>query len=188
MMTLETAIVTFGYPALFIGTLLEGETIVIIAGFMVHRGYLDLTLVMIVSFLGSFLGDQIFFYIGKKGGGRFLTSRPDWEARMVNGRCLLDKYEGRIIFGFRFLYGLRIVIPFMIGASGYSAKRFMMINCAGALVWSALFVTGGYAFGQVLEIILADIRKYEMWIIAGLLFSGLLIWMIRTKKSAVRWQ
>jgi membrane protein DedA with SNARE-associated domain len=36
-MTLETIVVQFGYPALIIGLLFEGETMLVLGAFMAHR-------------------------------------------------------------------------------------------------------------------------------------------------------
>ena len=59
--TLEYLILTYGYAALLIGTFFEGETILIIGGLTAHLGYLQLPLVMVIAFIGSFSGDQVFF-------------------------------------------------------------------------------------------------------------------------------
>ena len=58
----------FGYFALFLGTFFEGETILVLAGFLAFRGYMDLKLVMIVAFLGSYAGDQLWYFLGRKHG------------------------------------------------------------------------------------------------------------------------
>ena len=55
----------FGYFALFLGTFFEGETILVLAGFLAFRGYMDLKLVMIVAFLGSYAGDQLWYFLGR---------------------------------------------------------------------------------------------------------------------------
>jgi membrane protein DedA with SNARE-associated domain len=54
---LESLIETYGYWAVLLGTVLEGETVVVIAGFLAHQGYLQLKFVIFFSFLGSLIGD-----------------------------------------------------------------------------------------------------------------------------------
>ena len=51
----------YGYAAIVIGTFLEGETILVLAGLVAHQGYLKLTGVITAAFLGSLCGDQLFF-------------------------------------------------------------------------------------------------------------------------------
>lgn len=71
----------FGYPFLFLGTFLEGETILVIAGFLAHRMYLRLPWVIAVAFAGSLLGDQVAFFLGRHKGRGMLDRRPKWRAR-----------------------------------------------------------------------------------------------------------
>jgi len=116
-MPLQTFLQTYGYWALLIGTFLEGETILIIGGFAAHRGYLSLTLVILAAFAGTLAGDQFFFFIGRKKGKAFLDKRPSWKPNIEKVHVLLDRYQTLLILGFRFLYGLRTVTPFVIGMS-----------------------------------------------------------------------
>ena len=55
---LEYLITTYGYPALFLGTFLEGETILIIAGIAAFEGMLDIHQAILTAFIGSMSGDN----------------------------------------------------------------------------------------------------------------------------------
>ena len=67
----------FGYFALFLGTFFEGETILVLAGFLAFRGYMDINLVVVVAFFGSYAGDQLSFSAAQASRVRraFLTRR-----------------------------------------------------------------------------------------------------------------
>ena len=67
-MSLEELVANYGYTAVAIGTFLEAETILLLGGFAAHRGLLELPWVIVCAFLGSFVGDQAFFYIGRMNG------------------------------------------------------------------------------------------------------------------------
>jgi membrane protein DedA with SNARE-associated domain len=60
----------FGYFALFLGTFFEGETILVLAGFLAFRGYMDINLVVLVAFFGSYAGDQLWYFMGRRTGAR----------------------------------------------------------------------------------------------------------------------
>ena len=182
-MSLESLIIAYGYPLLFVGTLVEGETAVIIAGFLAHRGYLRLPGVILVAFLGTFAADQFFFWLGQTRGKTFLDQRPGWQPRVIKASQLLERYGLWLIVSFRFLYGLRTVIPLVIGLSGFSPRRFMLLNGIGALIWAVVIATAGYAFGQVIELFLADLRRYELWIALGLAVGGSLVWLYFKAKN-----
>ncbi len=181
-MSLEAFIATYGYLALIVGTLLEGETVVIIAGVLARRGYLELPWVIICSLAGAVAGDQFFFHLGRKSGPAFLARRPHWQRRVDRVRRLLERYQTPVIIGFRFLYGLRSVTPFAIGASGYSPLRFLILNAIGGIIWAGVVGYAGYTFGLLLETIISDIEKYELWIVIGIAVAACALWLIRSRR------
>jgi len=188
-MSWESLILSYGYPIVLLGTFLEGETILVIAGFMAHRGYLDLPWVMAAACVGSMCGDQLAFHLGRRGGARWLVGRPTWQRRAERVGMLLDRYQTPVVLGFRFLYGLRNVTPFVIGASGYSARRFFLLNAAGAALWSVTVAGGGYLFGRAIESLIDDVRTYEFRLLLLLAGGGALLWLIyqwRARRAASR--
>jgi len=180
-MSLEDLIVQYGYLALFVGTFLEGETILIVAGYLAQNGYLDLTLVILSAFLGSFAGDQLFFFLGHYKGMRFLDKRPTWKAKAAKAFALLNRHQIGVILGFRFLYGIRNVTPFVIGSSGFQPLRFFVLNFLGALAWAIVFGSIGYHIGAVADAVLDDIKKYEL-IVFGIVFVLFLFYVRWTQQ------
>lgn len=182
-MSLESLISTYGYAAIAVGSFLEGETILILGGFAAHRGYLELPWVIVSAFLGTLFGDQLYFYIGRIKGRSLLEKRPKWKAKSEKVRSLLYRHQTLLILGFRFLYGLRTVTPFIIGASDVSPIRFFILNVTGALIWASSVATMGYLFGNTLEIIIGDTKKYELSVFALLVVIGLIFWLTRYFKK-----
>lgn len=176
-MDLQSIIENYGYAAIFIGTFLEGETILVLAGLAVHRGYLVLTWVILAAFLGSLCCDQLFFYLGRKHSQAVLSRRPAWKQKAQKVNRLMGRFETLIILSFRFLYGLRTVSPFVIGMSTVSVKKFVMLNAAGALIWAAAVAYGGYLFGHALEVFIGRAKSYEMYVMGGVAIVGLSIWI-----------
>jgi membrane protein DedA with SNARE-associated domain len=111
----------FGYFALFLGTFFEGETILVLAGFLAFRGYMDLKLVMIVAFLGSYAGDQLWYFLGRKHGRKLLARKPRWQLMGDKALEHIRKHPDIWVLSFRFVYGLRTVMPVAIGLSGLPA-------------------------------------------------------------------
>lgn len=178
IMSLEHWISEYGYAAIAIGTFLEGDTILILGGFAAHRGYLELPWVLLCAFGGSLLGDQLYFYLGKAKGRSIILQRPGWRLQSEKVFPLLEKHQTLLITGFRFLYGLRTVTPFLLGASGIAPLRFLALNMVGAAIWAATIGILGYLFGHTLELIMGDIRHYELWIFSALAVAGLILWCI----------
>ena len=182
-MSLEELISTYGYTAVGIGTFLEGETVLILGGFAAHRGYLELPWVILYAFLGTLFGDQLYYYIGRIKGKGLLEKRPHWKSKSEKVFVLLDRHQIWLIIGFRFLYGLRTVTPFLIGASKISPIRFLIFNMLGASIWAVVIGTSGYVFGQTLEIVIGNIKRYELYVFAALTAIGIVIWLIHLHKK-----
>ncbi|MGD8263555.1 MAG: DedA family protein, partial [Desulfobacterales bacterium] len=149
-MDLQSIIENYGYAAILIGTFLEGETILVLAGLAAHQGYLVLTWVILAAFLGSLCGDQLFFYLGRKHSQAVLSRRPTWKQKAEKIHKMMNRFQTPMILFFRFLYGLRTVAPFVIGMSSVSFKKFILLNAAGALVWAVAVASGGFLFGRAL--------------------------------------
>jgi membrane protein DedA with SNARE-associated domain len=181
-MTIPELVASFGYYAVFFGALFEGETILIFAGFAAHRGMLDLRYVIAVAFVASTLGDQIFFHLGRCYGVAILDRFPILRTRVPAVQQMLAKYHTTLIPAVRFLYGLRIAGPIVIGISGVSSARFALLNMLGAIVWAVLIALAGYYFGALLEMLLKDIKHIEEAILIGILLAGGVLWLWRRSK------
>ena len=183
-MTLTALIASYGYYALFVGAFLEGETVLIAAGFAAHRGILDLSWVIAIAFIASTLGDQLAFLLGRWYGERLLQRFPVLRCKAPVVQTLLDRYHVPLILGVRFFYGLRIAGPFVIGMSNIPFMVFALLNMVGALVWAAVVASAGYYFGMVLEMWIANLKQFEETVLVIILVLGACIWIWRRKQGS----
>ena len=181
-MSLEQLISDFGYWAIAIGTFLEGETILVLGGFAAHRGYLQLPWVIFFAFIGTLFGDQLYYYLGRTRGKAFLQKRPVWQEKSARVFSLLNKHQVLLILGFRFLYGLRTVTPFLIGASRVPPLRFLLLNITGAAIWAIAIGSAGYIFGHALELVLVEVQRYEIWVFVAVILISVLWWIFHHKR------
>lgn len=176
-MTLQHLLEHYGYLAVFVGTLFEGETVLVMAGFAANRGHLELPWVIAMAFAGSVLGDQIYFFLGRYRGRRILARFPRWQPRAARVDALLRRFQAPLIVVLRFLYGLRTVGPIAIGMSQVATLRFILFDLLGALIWAPLVASAGYLFGSALELLLADVRRYEGAALLGFALLGAAVWL-----------
>jgi membrane protein DedA with SNARE-associated domain len=177
---LEHLIESYGYWAVLIGTFLEGETILVLAGFAAHQGYLQLPGVIAAACCGSLCSDQLLFYLGRRHSDFVLSRRPAWRRRIETVERKLTRYRNLFLVSFRFLYGLRTVTPFMVGMSSVPVPVFVFLNALGALLWAIGIGGGGYLFGRALETVLGRVETYEIAVGVGLVLAGTIFWLIRT--------
>lgn len=174
---IEQALADYGYLAVLVGTMLEGETVLILAGFAAHQGYLSLPLVMLTAFAGSFTGDQLWYALARRYGAALVARRPRLAGRLGKATALLERYPTLFILGFRFAYGIRNVAPFAIAMSRIPARRFVALNLVAAALWAVLAGGVGYLFGHAVELVLGDLRRWEERGLAALVLAGL-AWLI----------
>ena len=180
---MEALIAAYGYLFIFVGTFLEGETILIIAGFLSHRGYIHLPYVIAAALAGSFFGDQLYFFIGRYRGKKILEKHPVWNQRVDRFMVKFNKYNMLVVVSFRFLYGFRTIAPFAIGLSGISGLRFFILNLFSAAIWAISFGCAGYIFGYTLERIINDVKQFELIIISGIIAVAISITLIKSLRQ-----
>jgi membrane protein DedA with SNARE-associated domain len=88
------------------------------------------------------------------------------------------------MLGFRFVYGMRITTPFVIGLSKkVKTLHFFILNAIGAIIWSVVVSAGGYFFGYTLEGFIKDVKHYERLAIIIIIIMGIILWIIHQYKS-----
>lgn len=176
---LESLIARYGYLAVFVGTLLEGETVVVLGGFAAHRGLLELPGVMVAAFTGALVSDQTLFFLARRYGDRLLAHRPTWEPALARIRALLDRHSTAVIVGFRFLYGFRNVTPVALGMSRVPAMRFVVLNAIGAALWAVAVSLIGWVVGQAATQLIGHLERYEWAVMAAIAAAGAALWIAR---------
>ena len=126
------------------------------AGYAVHSGALDFGKLIVVCWCGTFTGDVIRFWIGRRYGARWLSSSPRLQRAAQIVARLADRHYVWMILFHRFPHGIRSVAGFAYGMSQLPWSTFLALNFVAAGLWSCAIVSAGYAFGQVSEKVMSD--------------------------------
>jgi len=121
------------------------------AGYAAHSGALDLGTLIAVCWFGSFAGDVIRFWIGRRYGARLLERFPRFERIAQTVVRLADRHYAWMILFHRFPNGIRGLAAFAYGISRLPWPAFLALNFVAAGLWSGAVVSAGYAFGQFSE-------------------------------------
>jgi len=146
----------YGYAVVFGGVFLEnmglpvpGETALLAGAALAHSGRLSLARVVVTAIVAAILGDNLGFFIGRRGG-RWLLVRYGGPlgittARLADFDKFFDRYGAKTVFAARFITGLRVVGAVLAGASGLQWPTFLFYNATGAVVWCSAVAAAGYA-------------------------------------------
>ena len=165
MFSITNFIETYGYLTIFIGSIFEGETIVILGGLAAHSEYTIFFLVVVFAFLGAITGDWFFFFLGRYKNDYIKNRFPCIKNILKKPTAFMEKSPRIVSFGMRFVYGFRHVVPFNLGGTSIRTSEFIFWNILGAITWALIFTTIGYLMGGFLEGFLGNIKKYEFRII-----------------------
>lgn len=181
---LAAVIQQYGYVAVFVGSVLEGETMLVLAGLAAHRGYLSLQWVIAVAAAGAFLGDLVYFVIGRRFGGRVLARWSRLQPSVARADALLARRRGAlVVVGLRFLYGLRTAGVLAIGMSSMHWLRFASLNLLGVLLWAPIVAGAGYLLGNAVEPLLKHLRFAEYAVFAAVIVAGVSVWLLRRRRK-----
>lgn len=177
----------YGLLVLAIGCLLEGETVLVLAGLATHQGMLHLPQVFVVAVVFGWLGDQIFFWLGRWKGDAILLRFPSWARQKPRLDRWIHKYHAPVVIMVRFMYGLRAAGPVLIGHSGLCPWKFALFNALGALIWATIFITLGWVFGQAAEQILTQINQWGHYVFyvgaVVILVVGFIFWLVNRRRA-----
>jgi membrane protein DedA with SNARE-associated domain len=146
----------YGYAVVFGGVFLEntglpvpGETVLLAGAALAHFGQLSLVRVILVAIAAATLGDNLGFFIGRRGGRR-LAERHGWRVGLTQERLALfddffHRHGPKTVFAARFITGLRVVAAVLAGGSGMRWPVFLAYNASGAIAWCTLIAFAGYS-------------------------------------------
>lgn len=186
MHDLQHLIATYGPLAVFFGALIEGEAVVITAGFLAHQGLMSFPAAAFAAFLGAFASDQIAFVLGRRFADHPFVQRQrrrdtfDWAL----GR--LEDSATAFILSFRFLVGLRTVSSVAVGVSRVPAAKFVLLNVIACAVWAVVVAGIGYVFGRAVEQVLGRFGAIERDIAAAVaigLAAAIAVHLLRRRIS-----
>ncbi len=165
-------LIIFCETGLVVMPLLPGDSLLFAAGAFAALGAFDVYWLSALLALAAILGDTLNYWIGHYIGPR-VFSRKD--VRFLNREYLdrthafYEKYGGKTIIIARFVPIIRTFAPFVAGVGSMTYSRFIMYNIAGGLAWIAIFVAGGYFFGN-----LPIVRKNFTLVIMAIILISIL--------------
>lgn len=139
------------YSLMFAYAASHSLLLALFGGYAAHAGALNFITLIVVCWLGTFAGDAIRFWIGRRYGARLLERFPRFERPVQTAIRLTDRHHVWMILFHRFPHGIRGIAGFAYGMSRLTWSTFLVLNFIAAGFWSGAVVSAGYAFGQFSE-------------------------------------
>lgn len=157
---------TWGYLIVLGGVFLEslfftgwaapGTTVVLLGAFYSAQGALNPVLVGLCAVAGAFAGDNLGYFIGWRGGGwimRRYGERKKFRDGLEKTESYFSRYGGVTVILGRMLSGIDAFIPLWAGIGKMPYARYVAYDIPGICLWTGVFMTVGYLFGEHWETI-----------------------------------
>lgn len=164
------------YSFVFTSAATNNLLMTLFAGYAGRLGAFDWGKLVVVCWLGSFTGDAIRFWVGRRFGSKWLSSFPRIERALQVTARLVEHHYVWLIFVHRYPNGIRNLAGFAFGISSIPTRLFLLLNFLSAGIWAVAIVSAGYAFAHVTEKAITDAASHlSMALLIGFLA---LFWLL----------
>jgi Uncharacterized membrane-associated protein len=146
--------VIFAETGLAVGFFLPGDSLLVVSGLFASAGKLNIAFVLLAFFLGSVLGDNTGYWIGRGMGKTLFNRESSWvfkPSRVEKAKHFFEKYGVKTVILARFVPIVRTFAPLVVGAAEMPYSRFLLFSIIGGLLWINSMVLAGYFLGGVIE-------------------------------------
>ena len=180
-----TGLVVFAEDALFVGFVLPGETVALLAGAAAKLGHVSLAGVLLVVVVAAIVGDTVGYEVGRHLGPRLLELGllRKQRGRLDDARDFLARRGGSAVFLGRWVAFFRAVMPALAGTARMPYRRFLVFNAAGGLAWGATVVLLGYAVGASYGRVEKVLGRDTAFLVLALVVLAVVVWHIRRSRE-----
>lgn len=165
---LGVAGILFAESGLFIGFFLPGDSLLFTAGFLASQGYLNIIVLMVLSFLAAVVGDSVCYAFGRRVGPSIFKREDSLlfhKDHLERARTFYERHGGKTIILARFLPIVRTFAPILAGVGRMRYSVFVAYNLIGGFLWTIGLSGLGYFLGNTVP----DVDKYLLPIILGII-------------------
>jgi membrane protein DedA with SNARE-associated domain len=182
---IENLLREYGYFFVYFGTLFEPDATLVASTFLAHRGYFQIGFVWFIATLSTISMSQFWFWLARRKGRELLDRMTASSPRYAKVRGWVERNGDVLVFASRFLWGLRLAIASSCGATGVRPIRFFVVDTAGAVVWTGVVGTVGFAIAQAMGRAIHYLRPYEDAIALGIVGALALFAFWRRREAHV---
>ncbi|MFA5804161.1 MAG: DedA family protein [Melioribacteraceae bacterium] len=144
-------LVIFAETGLVFAPLLPGDSLLFAAGTFAALGSLNVHLLFFLLSLAAVIGDTVNYWIGHYIGPKLFAKNSRFLKKEYLDRThqFFEKYGGKTIIIARFVPIVRTFAPFVAGVGAMTYSKFILYNIVGGVLWCALFIYGGFFFGNL---------------------------------------
>ena len=152
---LVVCFIVFAETGLLVGFLLPGDTLLIISGLLTHTSNVfgvNIWIVCLLIGLAAFIGGEVGYYIGHKGGPAVFERKESGlfsRKNVEHTNAFFERYGGLTVILARFVPIVRTFAPVAAGVGHMPWKRYSLYNFIGAVIWGFGLTMIGYLIAYI---------------------------------------
>jgi len=164
-------VVIFAETGFVFTPFLPGDSLLFAAGTFAAAGSFNIHFLFILLSIAAILGDTANYWIGNYLGPKVFEKKIRFlkKEHLEKTHKFYEKHGGKTIIIARFIPIIRTFAPFVAGVGAMTYSKFILFNIVGAMLWCALFVYGGYFFGN-----LSFVKNNFSMVIIAIIFISIL--------------
>ncbi len=181
-MDIIALLITYQFPAIFLGSVIFGETIILAAAYLAGEGWWSVYTVFWITFSGTILSDSVWFYLG----GKLIKKSNEWQEKQERYKKLMAFLErvthGRAFLSLlfiKFMYGTRIITIMYLSIHKLRFRTFLLFNAIGTFFWLLVMVALGWYASIKIGGDIPDIKKFQYGV------SALFVFIVLTRVGGV---
>lgn len=112
-----------------------------------------------------------------------LEKRPALRKRVERAHRLMRRNQTGLVLLYRFLIGMRSVLPALWGMGNLSGTRFFLLDLVSAAFWAIGVAALGWAIGGAANALIGKIQRYELLLFAAIIAVSLAVWGMRRLRA-----
>lgn len=151
LQTLSDSIGIWGYVILFFYSLGGGFVALLAAGILSSAESLNIFICILVAGSANFIGSCLLFYLSRYQKNEVMKMFQKHRRKIALAHIWIKKFGVWIIFIHKYLYGIKTIVPIVVGFSKYAGKKFVAYNALASFVWASAIGVIAYIMGDLIR-------------------------------------
>jgi len=146
-----TSLSTYGYLILAYYSLGGGMLALIGAGILSSMGKMDIATSIIIATVANAIGDNLLFYLARTNKEAVQQYLKKHRRKIAWTNLLMRRYGPLAVFLQKYIYGVKTLVPIVMGLTKYDMKKFTILNIPASIVWGLLVGLVSYYFSEAVR-------------------------------------